>query len=799
MKYSNKNDNIKLTCRKNIAVGFDPGGGSVMPKKKVFQVTALVLLLAGILAAGILLLTQDRNLGRSEHQADLSANTDEVLSGDIDPSKERYLFRLAEDTAEVRRENYQYEFVFFWVDGHLARLEPGEDVWLELRDCSSGEVLREYRQEYLSLQQEDSLLGLTVDYNGQLWVLLCNAESEYRVENGDMLQADKVTCYLSDYPMPFAPSAFFVWENVAVMQGNDESGVPLMAVYDLETGKPTVFQNVDSFCLDPEGGLYYNQIDSSGSTSLLRKRSLSENREDWQVNPKLEDGESIRQLFFQPGIGLFTMTQDTGQIDCRDSESGEKLYMLFSAAEDTDLADEVNFYQMVFGVDKAFHVWLSLLETDFNTTPFTHTRYTWEYEPYLSQTDPEDTVTLTITAPYPVDPIVSSIQMYTRQHPDVQFQWDTAYTSREAFWEHSSQYGEQLTLRLMAGDVGDILMVNGSGLDAGAILQTDVMADLSAYLDGCPFGNELIQSPLEALREEDGSIRALPVAIQPNYLIYNETLADQLGLNWDLDQLTWSKILDLAAEWQSENLDISLFLSSVSDDFLYSLLLANLDALELEDGTVDAGQEWFRNLIQQYRSVQGCSQWEKPVGDETFWWSPGVFSNALFMSYAGADYENFFNHLQLCEENNSISLRLIPIPLGEESEKRQSYAFCWGIPTVSEQKDTAWNFLEFVISDDGLVSDTYFAETCLLNQTADRQRFEEELIHVNGAITDEQNRHYEEFQSVLEYPVSRLMEPVGWYNAVYQPVSAYLADELSLDEAIRQINENWSSILQSKS
>ena len=43
--------------------------------------------------------------------------------------------------------------------------------------------------------------------------------------------------------------------------------------------------------------------------------------------------------------------------------------------------------------------------------------------------------------------------------------------------------------------------------------------------------------------------------------------------------------------------------------------------------------------------------------------------------------------------------RIVPIPLGENSDYRQSYGFCWGIPASSEHKDEAWEFLKYYATE----------------------------------------------------------------------------------------------------
>ena len=107
---------------------------------------------------------------------------------------------------------------------------------------------------------------------------------------------------------------------------------------------------------------------------------------------------------------------------------------------------------------------------------------------------------------------------------------DVSSVSEEEFLQHSAQYAEQLSLRLMTGDVGDILMLSGYGLDEAAVLETDVLLGLDDYLAECTFLHDLDVGMLETLRDETVVLRALHLGVTPTALIYNQELAESLGL-----------------------------------------------------------------------------------------------------------------------------------------------------------------------------------------------------------------------------------------------------------------------------
>ena len=131
--------------------------------------------------------------------------------------------------------------------------------------------------------------------------------------------------------------------------------------------------------------------------------------------------------------------------------------------------------------------------------------------------------------------------------------------------------------------------------------------------------------------------------------------------------------------------------------------------------------------------------------------------------------------------------RIVPIPLGENSDYRQSYGFCWGIPASSEHKDEAWDFLSFLLSKDGFSSDRYDVSTFSLNNISDYERFEAARAN-HPEILEE---HYDQFQLIRTSPISRYTEPAGLPDAVLSYLQEYLDGTLSLDEALQQAEASW--------
>lgn len=92
-----------------------------------------------------------------------------------------------------------------------------------------------------------------------------------------------------------------------------------------------------------------------------------------------------------------------------------------------------------------------------------------------------------------------------------------------------------------------------------------------------------------------------------------------------------------------------------------------------------------------------------------------------------------------------------------------------------------------MLSEDGFVSDIYKRDMALLNRVADRQRYD----HVDAHGTTLRPRHYEEYRHICNLPATRCSTPVGWIEAVWDPVLAYIKEEKPLETAIQEAVENW--------
>ena len=503
----------------------------------------------------------------------------------------------------------------------------------------------------------------------------------------------------------------------------------------------------------------------------------------WQQ--ELPSGSAYQQVWYSPQVGLFSCASRGGTVRLHDAETGEPTAAFFTAAENglDYTAEGMASASFAVGADK--RVLFCQITTDYDQQPIESRRIT---RVFLPRTASNAAVTLTITAPYPAQGLVSCVRLYQSRHPEVEIVWDTAYDTVSDYSAHWEQYAEQLSLRLMSGDVGDIVLLNGSGLEVSAVLESDAMADLTPYLEQCPYRDELDEELLQPLTNSAGRLCGVPLGVSPQYLIYNETLGQSLGLTWDTDALTWKDLLDLATVWQAAGeASPSLFCTGTArdpDSILEDFLLANLDSFS--DAAAAAALE------PQLAALQAL--WDGDTlmraGTDGRFWSDGFFENVLFTMGSAANYENLLENLTAAEQASQCTLRLVPIPLGENASRRQSYAVSWGISERSGNKEAAWALLEATLGEDGFVNDIYSKDYALVNRVADRQRYE--AIFAARHSVQPQERHYAQYRAVCLQPTSRYSEPNNWKACVLAPIQEAVTGTAPLDEAIQTAVTNWN-------
>jgi len=673
-----------------------------------------------------------------------------------------------------------------------------EDFSVDIVSMASGEILRAYGAE--EFHQGSYFHALGLDQDGILWCAYYEWEFERVV---------------------LAPCRTGVTEDDVFSFQSDESPTTLAArdgyfvlftygggtrLVDTSSGAAEVtaaWENVQSLCFDRDGNLYLLTMVPEGRQRhyAMIKYSPRQNAELWSISLDDQPYWVPDTLSCTPGGGIFLLYSYEGKLLWLDSETGTAQLLVdldsdVAGLEDGWIGRAPSLISCA--VDGQNRLYFNSLCYDFSDeeNPICR-REQYVLKPDRAEVHPADMVTLTITAPYKVDSIAGAIRTYQRDYPEVEVVWDTQYLSREELQKNAMEYKDQIALRVMTGDVGDLVMVTGSGLGTETMTETDAFADLSGYLDACPFRDELPDNFLDPLRGEDGAIRGLPLGVLPTYYVWNQDLLDELDI--DPYTATWSQLLDLALEWKEQGADLSLEVQEAgigmygsAEQMLDDILLANLYDARQADGSIRLDQPYLRELLENFKVLYNSWQMIRRDGDA---------SKALIVgTYDNGNVTDRMDRISIAAENHGIRVLAAPLPLGEVSQKRQCYAFCWAISQRSENQEAAWELLQYLAGSGAMPlesSYSYTKDTLPVNIAAQERWliYRKEQWADQGKVPEENEGYFRQVQDAMNVPYVRFDQPTGWYDAVAVPLARYISGELTLDQAMEQANDNWERFL----
>lgn len=677
--------------------------------------------------------------------------------------------------------------------------KPEEDFSVDVVSMTSGEVLRTYTPE--DFYEGVYFNALAFDRDGTLWC------AYYEWESGRIVLAPCREGVTED-------DVFFFSFDVGPQAMAIRDGCFVLSFYNMETQlvdtssgtaeAASTWENVTSFCFGEDGSLYLLMQKQDGTlvNYSLVKYSSEKKAELWRAPLDELPYRIPTELFYTDGGGLFLLYDYEKKLLWVNPATGETQLLVDLESDVAGLDDGWIGWEQSFSscaVDGQNRLYFNVFSYDVSDKENpVYWRNLYVLEPDRVEVDPADVVTLTITAPYQVESVAAAARNYLRDHPEVELVWDTQFISREELQNNSMEYKDQIALRLMTGDVGDLVMVTGSGLGFETMTETDAFADLSGYLDACPFRDELPDNLLESMRGEDGAIRGLPLGVRPNYYVWNQELLDELGI--DPYTVTWSQLLDLALEWKEQGTDLSLEISDAGigmwgsqEQIFQDILLANLYDLPRADGSVRLDQPYLRQLLEKFKVLSGSTQLLRSDNDA---------SKALILS-GGMDNGNVsdrVHRIEMAANNHGLPLQAAPYPLGEVSEKRQGYAFCWAISQRSKNQEAAWEFLQYLASAGAMTVESVYSYTrdTLPTNTAAQERWLEYYKlqwKGQGSEPEHMEAHFRQMQDAMGVPYARFDQITGWYSAVAEPLAQYVTGELTLDEAMEQADSNWERFL----
>lgn len=552
-----------------------------------------------------------------------------------------------------------------------------------------------------------------------------------------------------------------------------------LQIYDKD-GKIYNTYNYDTVCIydfdiDGRGNVYVQTERSSHGFPSIKKRNM----EDGHLGDIMpSEGEFIR--YIEEKNQAYVLEPEEGVIQEYDINNRKRLGAVFTFGEDSTVlgkSPEGTVIDFFIGKNNDFYIAFAPYEED---EPFKF----FAYREKGKKGNTDRAVTLTITAPYRQDFLDYAIKLYEIKYPEERIEYSYIYNNRDEYLNNNEQYGKQLTMKIISGEIGDIIMTGGSGLVYRDLFKTDAFQDLTPLLETDQKYKDLNKSVLNGIKINN-EVRGLPISFLGYYYQVNHQLAEALDLSLNYDNLKWSEVLKLVKLIEEKEPDAHLFTTvEKREGMLITILIANMpDLIDDKKKEANLSQEWFIELIKEFKECLNSSNFVKVVdklGDDCLQGS--LFSSLSNNMGPGGDLYHFEKY------NGKNRSSIIPIFTGEKNSNRVAYTNnMYSINGRSERKESAWKFLSFLLEEN---IQAYMwmpgSPTNIVGEDKYIKVNEKEMINQNKEISIRFYKERREAYKNIDY----LYDMDYFKKDIADPIIEYLDDIITIEEAIKKAQEN---------
>lgn len=710
-------------------------------------------------------------------------------------------FYYTEEELADRPFSSNIEKNLFYYQDQVAKLSLDEDGGFFIESLESGERLEDlaFRAEDLFHRDGTQLAG-NFYYDQKHWFVFADpAKEEVSVRCANEEGKLEEPIVMKDFPGVLDDSGITLLgaaaDKNAIFLYAETDTRPALLVYDWSGNLRAAYAHVNGFDLDGKGCFIYSQRADEGEHNGLFCAG-SEDLKDLFQNKKLSNGAILRYSFDQEK--LYFLDHDR-KLHTLSAKSGKEIGEPYAFSKDSNYLEELHLItDMLPAKDDSLYFNFFHFPEEGAGESFVMNRFMAYVREEGAREERE--VTLVLTAPCRTDFMMDAILRYEKQYPEEHVLYDYAYNTREQYLNHQEEYGEKLVLDIIAGDIGDIVKTGGAHLAYRNLALTDVFYPLDEWLRNNSHYDELNPAVLEGLRI-GGEIRGLPVFYMFYQYEWNEELAEQLGLDVDTEDLSWSEVLDLLPILEEKAPEHHLLAFETGGESPWmsmgvDLLVVNMpDLIDFEKQTFDLDQDWFKDLLKKFKKASFS---DNLVARNIEFNLQDRLQGALLRPWTSMDRRIVEGQADFVYHNLEHASRMIPVIRGERNPNRVAYSnYMYSVNARSERIDSALKFLDFLLKPE-VQSLDLTTNTVPLNQEALRMMLddaEKENTVASFHSEDEElvARKLREYREAFEKHASLvdyLYDMDYLKQDIVLPIERYMRNEIDLDEAIRIAEDN---------
>lgn len=683
---------------------------------------------------------------------------------------------------EIYQEETIREFPHPWAYGNIVPYSRGgailrsddSEAWME--DMITGEVIQEIPENWktegwlweAAFDGNDVLYGAVgVQEEIKIFCLAPDGTTEEKLQvnfSGKKVRkflVDEFGCYFVDENSNLEA---FLWNGQRCLQ----------------------LDHVRDIAVDGQGTLYVNRFEPLEAYQMPQAEKI------YSSNSTLSYGMQIEnQMAYEKNLGLLYINGDSFT-QIFNAENGS---FLGTAMRNGDSAPSMDRCAPGFYVDGEQNMYCTIrseLTFDFmddrKAVEMRHPGLALGVYRYQIVEDRRDEMpyTLTVTGPYRSEYMARVIQQFELEHPGQRVKYDYEYASQQDFYRKVDQdgYFDRMNLRILSGDVGDLVMTGGTWSDVyHYFANTDLFEDLTPWLENSQSYPELDPVLLNSIKIE-GKIKGVPLETDYYYVMIDSELCQKAGITMDWQNASWGDVLDLLT--QLEGTDCYLFeaMGDMQRAFTRMLISNMPDLIDRRTKEVDLRQDWFIELIEKWKKAEAHPNFCKKNFER------GLTGKGL-VSIDGMTSRNMETDelylVRRLKEKTGHTAEIYPLFCGEKSAGRTATgADLYSIYAASEQKEAAQQLLEIAIRQDLQQVKVLFSGP--LNQAAREKRIQR-AIYWSGSPNQEVEEFYRQFERIYTsvdtlYDMNKLKEDL------WRPLWDYVEGQKTLDQALEQAEQN---------
>lgn len=294
---------------------------------------------------------------------------------------------------------------------------------------------------------------------------------------------------------------------------------------------------------------------------------------------------------------------------------------------------------------------------------------------------------------YP-DVKISVHSFYDEENPDMYSSGGVGGAGERPTGQTREDYIAGLNTQIMSGEAEDLILTS-SGIPVEKYIQMGVFEDLSPYLEKSQEIDKenYYMNIFDACRAKDGGLYQFPLSAMAIPLMdFNRDLMEDTGVRLPegTSRISWRKALDMAKEMYDTTTLLDTYMPQAHSVVGNLFTKAAMDAIDYKEGTVELDRERMSALLQVYVELadyKDMSAWD-PYSEETIY-VPFSISYRSDVEWA-MDIVVYDAPDEVCQwEYDDGKVYLCPY-----------YALDFGINSASQNKDAAWEFLKFLVSEE---------------------------------------------------------------------------------------------------